>query len=360
MQAKILIILLASITLLSCKKEDPPTVTAEYDNTPYVLDHGHLDPPNLPEDNLLTESKVALGRMLFYDPILSKDNSQSCASCHLQENAFNDIRRFSIGVEGLPGTRQAMSIFNMAWNDNGFFWDGRAHLLRNQSLLPITDPLEMNETIENVVDKLRASDVYKNQFIRAFGDELINPERMSLAMEQFMLSIVSKDSKYDQYLKGEVTLTESEERGRALYFTEYNPFFPEFSGADCEHCHGGKNLENDQYMNNGLDPAGAIADVGRLIATGKTEDRGKFKVPSLRNIALTPPYMHDGRFNTLMEVIDHYDHGIKVSPTLDPALEATTSTGLMLSMQDKLDLVAFLNTFTDQTLLTNAQYSDPF
>ena len=303
---------------------------------------------------------MALGKMLFYEPMLSKDGTQSCASCHRQTDGFSDTTRFSIGVEGLPGKRQAMPIFNMAWHTNQFFWDGRADLLRDQALMPIQDPLEMNETLDNVVAKLSDSETYRNQFIRAFGDDKITSDKMALAMEQFMLSIVSHDSKYDKYLAGTVQLTESETRGKVLFETEYNPFFPDISGADCQHCHGGINLENDRYMNNGLDMEMNITDIGREQVTENPNDRAKFKVPSLRNIAVTPPYMHDGRFQTLEEVIDHYNEGIQESSTTDPTVLNTRETGLFLTEQDKQDLINFLHTFTDETFLNNEEYESPF
>ena len=252
-----------------------------------------------------------------------------------------------------------MSVFNMAWNTNEFFWDGRAELLRHQSLMPIQDSLEMNETLPNVVSKLSADQKYADQFVRAFGTSEITSERMSLAMEQFMNSITSTESKFDKFLRGEVNLTASEERGRKLYFTEYNQFFPDSSGADCAHCHGGANFENDQYMNNGLDEGMNQTDIGREEVTSNPMDRAKFKVTSLRNIELTAPYMHDGRFNTLEEVIDHYNNGLKDSPSLDPALRQTMATGLMLTTQDKADLVAFLKTLTDEDLMTNPAFSNP-
>ena len=339
---------------------DPPDEEILQDTTAYLLEYGALPSPNLPNDNKLTNQGVQLGRMLFYEKLLSKDGSQSCASCHRQEHAFTDTTRFSIGIRGLPGNRQAMSVFNMAWNSNQFFWDGRAHLLRNQALLPIEDELEMDETIENVITKLSNEKKYLDQFTRVHGSDNITSEKIAFALEQFMLSIVSYDSKYDQWKTGLVTLSESEERGRLLYETEYNPFFPEFSGADCAHCHGGANFENDQYMNNGLDGDSDFVDLGRENVTGIPADRAKFKVPSLRNIELTPPYMHDGRFSTLEEVIDHYNEGIHPSTTIDEALLATSATGLLLTEQDKTDLINFLKTLTDQSFLSDERYSDPF
>ncbi|HMQ50110.1 MAG TPA: cytochrome c peroxidase [Saprospiraceae bacterium] len=349
------------LLLSACQKEDEqPTGKPVLDNTPYVLEYGLLPAPNLPTDNLLTVQGVALGRMLFYETMLSKDGTQSCASCHRQSDGFSDTARFSIGVEGMPGKRQAMPVFNMAWHSNEFFWDGRAHLLRDQALRPIQDPLEMNETLDHVVAKLNNSSRYRDQFVRAFGSDEITPDKMALALEQFMLSIVSFQSKYDRYLAGEAMLTESELRGKLLFETEYNPFFPEFSGADCAHCHGGNNFENDQYMNNGLDSDAELTDLGREMVTQNANDRAKFKVPSLRNIALTAPYMHDGRFSTLEEVIDHYNAGIQLSATVNPTVANTQQTGLFLTNQDKQDLINFLKTLTDDVFLNNEAYQSPF
>ena len=346
------------LLFLSSCKEDIEEVIIQ-DSTPYILLYGGLPDPTLPDDNVLTVQGVKLGKMLFYETLLSKGESQSCASCHLQKDGFSDLSQFSEGVEGLLGKRQAMPIFNMAWHSNEFFWDGRANLLRDQALLPIQDPLEMNETLENVVDKLSSEKMYRDQFTRVYGNEEITPDKIALALEQFMLSIVSYQSKYDQYLAGNVDLTESEARGETLFFTEFNPFFPEFSGADCAHCHGGLNFENDLYMNNGLDEEANILDIGRMKVTELSEDKGKFKVPSLRNIELTGPYMHDGRFTTLEEVVEHYNSGLHPSSTLDLALESTRETGLGLSEEDKTDLVNFLKTLTDYAYIENEEYADP-
>lgn len=358
---KLVIITLIIITI-SCKKDPPIIDYVEYDGTPYSLKYTNntLPIPDLPTDNLLTEQKVKLGRMLFYENALSKDGSMNCASCHVQEDGFSDKRTLSIGVEGLFGKRQAMAIVNMAWNKNGFFWDGRAELLRHQSLLPIQDPLEMNEKLAFVIAKLKIQSNYKDQFTRAFGDSEINELRISYALEAFMMSMVSDDSKYDRYLVGDATLTDSEERGRILFFGEYNPAFPESSGADCAHCHTGTNFENDLYMNNGLDVDADFIDVGRFAVTANDADKAAFKVPTLRNVALTAPYMHDGRFNTLEEVINHYNSELQSSTTIDPALEYTRDTGLMLDASEIADLIAFLHTLTDNTFITNPDYKSPF
>lgn len=363
MRLLFLVIFSFSLFLLqSCRKDDSILIEdVIFSETPYSLNllNSTLPSPTLPSDNELTEEKFVLGRMLFYSKLLSSDESINCASCHNQANGFSDPTQFSVGVNGATGSRQSMAIFNLAWHSNGFFWDGRADLLRHQSLMPIQDPLEMNETMPGVIHKLQKVQAFKDQFFRAFGSYDITSEKISLALENFMFGIVSDDSKYDRFLAGKVSLTESEERGRVLYFGEYNPFFPESSGADCAHCHAGNNFENDLFVNNGLDTDAQFTDLGYELVTGLASDRAKFKITSLRNIAVTGPYMHDGRFQTLEEVIQHYNSGVQSSSTVDPALLGTASTGLMLDAQDIQDLVNFLNTLTDYTFLNNPQYSGP-
>ena len=357
---KLILTFLALAALMVACDPDDDTVKAVFDPTPYALDIGEFPSPNIPADNMLTVAGVQLGRMLFYEKKLSKDGSQSCADCHLQQDGFSDIRQFSIGVEQLPGNRQAMAVFNLAWHKNGMFWDGRAPTVRAQALLPIQDPLEMNETLENAIAKLKADKRYTDQFIRAFGTDDITPERMGLAMEQFQFTIISNNSKYDRFLAGKATLTESEERGRELFFAEFDPFSGQ-KGGECFHCHGGFNFTNDQFMNNGLDEEANFTDMGRFDVTNNPADRAKFKVTSLRNIAITPPYMHDGRFETLEEVIEHYNTGVKNSPTVDGLLFNNLHPGgLQLTAQDKADLVAFLKTLTDTSFLEDKRFSSPF
>lgn len=284
----------------------------------------------------------------------------ACADCHLQKDLFSDIRQFSIGVEDLPGKRQAMPVFNLAWHKNGLFWDGRAPLVRDQALKPIQDPLEMNETLDNAVAKLKAIKNYRDQFVRAFGDDTITADRIGLAIEQFEFTMISNDSKYDRFLLGEMTLTDSEERGRVLFFREFDPFIGQ-KGGECFHCHGGFNFTNDQFMNNGLDDDSGFTDLGRFIVTNEPQDKARFKVPSLRNISFTPPYMHDGRFSTLEEVIEHYATGVKPSSTLDDLLfHNIEPDGLQLTAQDKADLVQFLKTLTDENLSSDVRFSNPF
>ena len=355
MRVQLSIVIAAATLAFSCQKQQP---LPEQDLTPYTLEYGALPNPEVPIDNALTVQGVKLGRMLFYEPRLSGDNSMSCASCHRQEHAFSDTSQFSIGIHGLPGKRQAMSTVNMLWNKQGFFWDGRAEKLREQSLMPIEDELEMDASLDYVLAKLGSDTMYTNQFLRAFGTDQPTRHNVSLALEQFMNSIVSHRSKYDKYLAGVETLTEQEDRGRELFFAEYNPFFPDESGADCGHCHSGKTFDSPTYMNNGNDRFNR--DKGRYSVTGDSADIGLMKTVTLRNIAITPPYMHDGLFNTLEEVVQHYNTGIQNSPTLDAALAMTTQTGLMLSEQDVADLIAFLHTLTDEELVTDERYSSPF
>jgi cytochrome c peroxidase len=344
--------------VLSCTKDK--IESGMYSDAPYILKSlAPLPPPPLPPDVLLTQEKVKLGKMLFFEKQLSSDETINCASCHDQKSAFSDTDKFSSGVGNAKGKRQSMAIINLAWTERGFFWDGRARHLRDQVLMPIQDPLEMNETLNNVIDKLSDNPKYINQFIRAFGDQEITEERIALSLEQFLFTLVSNQSKYDKYLRGEVKLSDSEERGRALFFEDFNPFFPDDSGADCVHCHEGINFTTTRFMNNGLDSQSDMEDLGRENVTEDPADRGKFKVTTLRNIALTPPYMHDGRFNTLKEVMDHYNTGIKKSPTLDPALKQVAQhNGLKLSEEQINDVIAFLHTLTDEEFINNKEFEE--
>ncbi|MGB1040469.1 MAG: cytochrome-c peroxidase [Flavobacteriales bacterium] len=337
------IAIIAILYFVSCKKETDAPYSLTYNPTEYPLDYRGLTPPVIPVDNPLTVQGVQLGRMLFYDKRLSGDGTMSCSSCHSQATGFSDTNRFSIGILGLPGGRQAMATTNMLWNSNKFFWDGRANLLRDQSLMPIEDSLEMHETLPNVVEKLQSSEIYPIQFFTAFGSSIITTENISKALEQFMNSIVTNNSRFDKEERGEVTFTPSERRGKKLFFTEYNAFFPDSSGADCAHCHSGANFENDRYMNNGLDSDADMNDLGRMGVTGNPMGKGKFKVTSLRNIELTPPYMHDGSLNSLLEVVEHYNSGGKNHINKDSLIKP-----LNLSYSEKLKLVRFLKTLTDE------------
>ena len=319
--------------------------------TPYEFKMGTTFPiPDLPRDNPLTIERVELGKKLFFDKQLSVNNQQSCADCHALEKAFTDGRRTARGAEGEFGPRNSMPLFNLAWKKE-FFWDGRAKSLREQVLQPIQNPIEMHETLTNVCAKLRAN-VKKNYaelFAAAFGSPEITADKIALALENYLLTLTSFDSKFDRVLRGEEKFTAEEQRGFELFSTEYDPRRGQF-GADCFHCHGGPLFQSQAFANNGSD--GAFTDIGREKVTGKASDRGKFSVPSLRNVELTAPYMHDGRFRTLEDVVRHYSTGIQRSATLDPNLAKHPDGGVPLSEPDQHALVAFLKTLTDAQFAT--------
>ena len=314
--------------------------------TPYPFQMSATFPiPDLPRDNPLTVERVALGKTLFFDKQLSINNAQSCADCHLPEKAFADGRRTARGAEGEFGPRNTMPLFNLAWKKD-FFWDGRAKSLREQVLQPIQNPIEMHETLTNVCAKLRTTNKtdYARLFAASFGSPEITAEKISLALENYLLTLTSFDAKFDRVLRGEENFTPDEQRGFELFSTEYDPRRGQF-GADCFHCHGGPLFQSQAFANNGSD--GAFVDLGREKVTGRAADRGKFSVPSLRNVELTAPYMHDGRFRTLEDVVRHYSTGIPRSATLDPNLAKHPDGGVPLSEPDRHALVAFLKTLTD-------------
>jgi cytochrome c peroxidase len=337
----------SAFTVRAVRPTDPAPLPASAGSaatlvgTPYrfTLPRG-FPVPDLPTDFPLTNERVALGQALFHDVRLSRNQSQSCATCHDPTFAFSDPRPFSAGVDGERGTRHAMPLFNLAWKRE-FFWDGRAASLRKQALEPIENPIEMHESLPNLVEKLGADARLLDAFESAFGTREITAERIGVALEAFMLTLTSFDSKFDRSLRGEVTLTEAEKRGFELFVTEYDPRHEQF-GADCFHCHGGALFSDYSFRNNGLE----TSDPGRSSVTGREADRGKFATPSLRNVALTAPYMHDARFATLEEVVAHYDHGVKRTPSLDPNLGKHPVTGLNLSAADQAAIVAFLKTLT--------------
>jgi cytochrome c peroxidase len=304
---------------------------------------GSFPVPDLPRDNPLIEERVALGKALFNDPRLSRDGTISCSSCHQPNAVFSDPRRFSEGVRGQIGTRHAMPLFNLAWKTS-YFWDGRAPSLRAQALTPIQDHTEMDETLDHVTSKLGATNTYPQLFTAAFGSPEITPEKLGLAIEQYLITLTSYDAKFDRALSGKATLSDDEKRGFELFMTEYDPRTGQF-GADCFHCHGGPLFSDHQFHNNGMTPG---KDTGRFRITKLEADRNKFATPSLRNVARTAPYMHDGRFATLEEVVAHYNSGVYRSATLDPNLAKHPAGGLQLSASDQRAIVAFLKTLTSE------------
>jgi cytochrome c peroxidase len=302
--------------------------------------------PDLPPDNPLTAEGVALGRRLFFDRRLSAGGAQSCASCHAPDHACSDSVALSLGVAGKPGTRNAMPLFNLAWSP-AYTWDGGKARVRDQALAAMTGPLEMNASVPVVVAALARDPGTRAGFDAAFGTGGVTAARIGLALEQYLLTIVSADSRFDRAARGEATLTAEERRGFKLFITEYDPARGR-RGADCFHCHGGALFSDYAYRNNGLEARSV--DPGRGAVTGLSSDAGRFKTPSLRNVALTAPYMHDGRFATLGEVVAHYDHGVRRGPNLDPNLAKHPAGGMLLGAADQKAIVAFLRTLTDESL----------
>ena len=331
----------------------------------------------IPADNPMTEAGVELGRRLFYDPILSADSTQSCSSCHLQQFAFTDGLAVSTGIDGIAGTRNSMSLVNLGFNTNGFFWDGRSASLEVQAEEPIENPIELHDTWTNVETKLRNNKMYQEHFRKAFGVESsteIDKDLATKAMAQFMRSLISYRSQRDQALNYGLdsfafrpVLSESATRGEALFFSSSDVLGDD---PQCSHCHNSELFTNNTYRNNGLDAATSVddfPDLGFGGITGFNNDKGKFRTTTLRNIELTAPYMHDGRFATLEEVLDHYNEHVQVSPTLDANLAAPYSeaqqqgqVGLQLTAQNKADIIEFLKTLTDTEFITNPAHSNPF
>lgn len=353
---EILLITFIGIFLFSCKKNenkpnDPTHPDIPFNPTSYDLiipsDFPLID---LPTDYSMTEEGVALGRMLFYDPILSGDSTLACAGCHKQEYAFTDENQFSTGIDDLMGNRNAMQIINIGWVRK-LFWDGRSVGVESQALEPVKNPIEMHDTWENAVDKLTRHPTYPELFFKAFGTWDISKELAASAIAQFERTLISANSKYDLVLtpNNGVQLTEEELNGFDIFNTEK---------GDCFHCHSGILFTDDHFHNNGLDAE--HIDSGLADVTNNTHDEGKFKTPTLRNIALTAPYMHDGRFQTLEEVIDFYSEGLHFSESIDPLMKNVHEGGIQLTTEEKSDLISFLHTLTDTSFIHNPDFANPF
>lgn len=364
-----LLLLAGAVLFLShCRPDnDPPAFSPTGPvGTPYNLEIPQGFPPaNIPPDNPMTHEAVELGRFLFYEKALSGNNSQSCGSCHIQERAFTDATPVSLGINGQPGTRKAMSLFNVAFHDN-FFWDGRSLTLEEQALIPIEDPIEMDNDLATVVQRLEADPRYPPLFKAAFGDDKVTPERIGKAIAQFERTLISANSKFDRVMRvkdGE-QFTAIEQRGYDLFNTDFDPLGG--FGGDCFHCHGeretrflfgafGRDL---QFLNNGL-KADYSADEGRAIVTGRAQDVGKFKVGSVRNVEFSFPYMHDGSIPTLDSLIGFYNFGGHKHANIDPNMKAA-GIGRNWNEGQKIALAAFLRTLTDHEFLTDSAFSDPF
>lgn len=342
---------------------------ARYD-TPFMRDQD-----NTPADNPITDDGATLGRVLFHDPLLSANETVACASCHIQEHAFTDPLTFSEGFEGGHTGRNSMSLMEARYYRNGrFFWDERAATLEEQVLGPIQNEVEMGLTLDELVERVDAQDYYAPLFERAFGDGEVTSERIARALAQFVRSIVSFRSRYDEGLEAVgaaepefPNLTAQENQGKALFLGR----------AGCAACHldsgppqPGPRVNTSIFfiaraVNNGLDLPAEATDNGVGDISGIPQDDGRFKSPSLRNVELTGPYMHDGRFETLEEVVEHYNSGVKAHPFLDPRLAVPGSNPpeprrLNLTPEESAALVAFLKTLTDEEVIKDAKYGNPF
>ncbi|TND10042.1 MAG: cytochrome c peroxidase [Bacteroidetes bacterium] len=324
--------------------EDP------YIPQPAVDEYVFRVPSNFPQpvynfaNNTVSEAGFKLGRKLFYDPILSRDNSTSCASCHQQASAFaHTEHRFSHGINDQLGNRNAPPVYNMAWLPY-FMWDGGINHIESQPSGPITNPIEMDESLGNVIAKLSATPAYRAMFTDAFGDDTITTQRMFRAMAQFMGMMVSANSRYDKYMRGETggEMNAQELSGLSLFRQK------------CASCHTEPLFSDYAFRNNGLAADPTINDSGRTHITQNPADMYKFKTPSLRNIELTTPYMHDGRFITLDQALNHYTSGVVAGPTLDPLL----ADGIPMTAQEKADIITFLKTLTDISFTIDHRFSE--
>jgi cytochrome c peroxidase len=337
------------LSFFSCTSEKKESSLPEYN--PHFIEWN--DPKDfvkmvIPEDNPLTEEGVALGKRLFFDTILSKDESISCASCHDPVLAFTDGQAKSIGFKEQLSKRSSMSLLNVGYHHSGFFWDGRAKTLEEQALEPVENPLEMASDWTIVENRLQKHKEYPALFAKAFGIQEANDITRQLAakaLAQYERTLVSADAKFDRVMRKEESFTEAEQRGWTIFFDASQ----DLPDAECAHCHIDPLFTTLEYLNNGLDRAEDLEtfeDLGRGGVLGNKYYNGTFKVPSLRNIALTAPYMHDGRFETLEEVIEHYNSGGHYAVNVSPNVRK-----LNLNEQNKKDLIAFLYTLTDYSLL---------
>lgn len=330
------------VVLESCRKKDgnalPPATPLSFS-----APQGFPSPVFNFTASPVTQEGFDLGRRLFYDGKLSKDGNFPCASCHQQFAAFATYEHdFSHGFDNQFTTRNAPGLFNLAWQAT-FHWDGGINHLEVQPLAPITAPNEMAEDINRVIDKLKQDDKYKTMFRAAFGTDEINSQRMMKALTQFMIMMTSGNSRYDKMKRGEATFNSAEQAGYVTFQSK------------CASCHKEPLFSDFTYRNNGLTINSFLKDYGRMRITNNAADSLKFKVPSLRNIYETYPYMHDGRFWNLTQVLDHYSTGIQNSATLDPLLV----NKIPLTTTEKFNLIYFLGTLSDTTFTKDKRFSQP-
>lgn len=372
---KILALSLIIILLFSCKKNPPPEWIPTFEPTPYEIEipFGFPRKLNIPADNPMTVEGVELGRYLFYDGRVSgrdhPDSLMSCGTCHLQENSFEvgiDHPKYqggiTFGVTGIETPHVMLPLINLVWNHSGYLWNGYVNennpnpLHRNieaLTLMSILAPHEMNSDTNRAKELIQNTTGYPELFEKAFGTPEVTVDRMGKAISQFIRTLISSNSRFDKYMRGEVQLTPSELNGFVLFTTE--------EGADCFHCHGGYGnplFTTHLYYNNGKDSI--FNDTrDRYAITGDPMDHGAYKAPTLRNIELTAPYMHDGRFKDLDEVIDFYSHHLINTPYIDPLMHHVANEGVQLTNKEKEDLKAFIRTLRDDDFLTNPAFSRP-
>ncbi len=343
---KACVILLITLSIISAalinscsKRSDVSAVTPISFPTPA----GFPQPIYRFENNALTTQGFELGKKLFYDGLLSKDGNFPCASCHQQFAAFATFDHdLSHGFDNQFTTRNAPALQNLVWMKE-FQWDGGVNHIEVQPLAPITAPNEMAEDIANVVNKLKKQPSYPPLFAAAFGDTLINTQRILRALAQFTGSLVSSNSRYDEMTRGEAVFSAAEKQGYELF------------KSNCSSCHREPLFTDQSYRNNGMTLNPILKDYGRMMITGKKEDSLKFKVPSLRNVFLTFPYTHDGRFYSIDNVLNHYSSGITQSATLDPVLK----NGIPLTPEEKYYIKIFLSTLTDSTFINDSRFAQP-
>jgi cytochrome c peroxidase len=339
-----LVALFAFVSAIRVAAPDAPATSL-----PFVVPTGFPQPRYALERNPLTVEGVALGRTLFYESRLSRDSSIACAECHTQPYAFSHHGHdLSHGIDNQVGTRNALALQNLAWNPS-FFWDGGVTDLDLLPITPIQEHTEMGQTMTAVVGMLQRDKAYRARFRAAFGTEEVTSARMLQALSQFMLTLVSDSSRYDKHRRGEVggTLTADELAGKQLFTTK-----------GCANCHAGPLFTDYSFRNNGLSIA-YNQDAGRAKITEQDADQYTFRVPSLRNVARTFPYMHDGRFATLEAVLKHYATGVYATPNLDPLLKKSGKPGISLTATEQGQIVAFLKTLTDDSFVNNPRFGPP-
>ena len=343
MKNKVLVILLlVSAALLGFTTNNYFLITQK--DVELNIPKGFPKPSYKFKNNKLSPEIFVLGRKLFYDPILSKDSTISCAFCHQRIAAFAHFDHpLSHGINGLIGKRNVPALQNLIWQDT-YMWDGGVNNLEVQPISPLTNPVEMNETLAHIIEKLKRSKTYPEEFRQAFNDTVINSEEILKALAQFTGLMISADSRYDRYLKGGDTFSTAEKNGLELF------------RAKCASCHREPLFTDNSYRNNGLKPDTALKDKGRGAITGIESDNYKFKVPSLRNVERSYPYMHDGRFRDLKKVLDHYADPSNFAPNTAKEMYEIGK----LSEQDKKDIIAFLLTLTDKTFIYDRRFIDPF